>query len=67
MQVGNLVRRKNIWANWKKYNMWMEMEEYKEIGIVVKRLGSTARYVLWSTSGLLWESENKLELVNESR
>ena len=43
------------------------MEEYKEIGIVVKRLGSTARYVLWSTSGLLWESENKLELVNESR
>ncbi len=67
MQVGDLVRRKNIWATWQGHNPWMQSEEYTEVGIVVKWSGVTEQYVLWATSGLSWEDEDELELVNESR
>jgi len=45
----------------------MQSEEYTEVGIVVKWSGVTEQYVLWATSGLSWEDEDELELVNESR
>ena len=67
MQVGDLVRRKNIWSNWENHNTWMEMEEYLEIGIIVKWTGVTEQYVLWPSSGVCWEAEDELELVNETR
>ena len=65
MQVGDLVRRNNIWAEWQKGNEWMNSEEYSEIGIIVKWKGITQRCVLWAKSGLSWESEDEIRLIEE--
>lgn len=66
MQVGDLVRRKDIWAQWTKHNAWVKSEYYKEIGLVVTLNGTTQQYVLWASSGLSWEDEDELELIDES-
>ena len=65
MQVGDLVRRKNIWHKWEKHNGWMRNEEYSEIGIIVEWQGSLNRFVLWPQSGLSWEDEDELEVLDE--
>ena len=63
MKEGDLVKRKNIWAEWQKHNAWMKTDEYTEIGMVVKWSGVTEQYVLWPLTGLSWEAEDEIELI----
>ncbi len=65
MQVGDLVRRKNIWAEWQEHNTWMTHPEYKELGLIVKWQGVTERFVFWTQTGLSWADEDELVLVSK--
>jgi len=72
MKVGDLVRRKDPFAEWQKDNPWMKDKELT--GVVVETANSKANgkmgmvRVHWFTDGVKWwYGEHKLEVVDESR
>ena len=62
MTIGDLVKRKSIYAEWQKYNAWMTEVEKDEIGIIVATGRSVDYRVLWS-SGLSWLDETEIEIA----
>ena len=71
MRIGDLVRRSPIWVEWTKHNSWMTMDEETEIGVITdieKKHGllQDLMVVLWPVTGLSWEDENDLEVIDES-
>ena len=65
MKVGDLVKRADIWQEWRKTNSWIDVS--KEVGIILARTNSAVLEIYWPTAGLQLEDEVHLEIVNESR
>ena len=65
MKVGDLVTRSNKWKEWVRHNSWMEEFEEKEVGIVVRfeYKDKTMAVILWSQTGVSYESAEDLEAV----
>jgi len=67
MKVGDLVRRKDAFAEWQEDNSWMKDKEYT--GVVIKtanpkRSRVTMICVHWFTDGVKWwYGEHKLEVI----
>jgi hypothetical protein len=69
VKAGDIVVRKNIWAQWQRYNKGMTFDD-NEVGIVIKQGKSFIMNrwaIMWSSQGLQWEPEEELEVVSESR
>ena len=62
MTIGDLVKRKNVYAEWQKYNSWMIKDEEGEVGIIVAMGRSVDYRVLWP-SGMSWIDETEIEAV----
>jgi hypothetical protein len=72
MKVGDLVIRKDAFAEWQEDNPWMKDKEYT--GVVVETANPKANgkmqmiCVYWFLDGVKWwYGEHKLEVINESR
>ena len=71
MKIGDLVKRKPIWTEWTKHNSWMTDDEETEIGVITdieKNHGllQNLMVILWPVTGLSFEAENDLEVLDES-
>ena len=71
MKIGDLVRRKDAFAEWQENNPWMK--ETTNTGVVVKianpKNSKMAQIrVHWFIDGVKWwHGEHKLEVINASR
>ena len=71
MQIGDLVRRKDAFAEWQEDNPWMKDKELT--GVIVetanpKQSRMTMICVHWFIDGVKWwYGAHKLEVVNGSR
>jgi len=69
MQVGDLVRRKDSFAEWQKDNTWMKDKQLT--GVIVETANPTKGRmamvrVHWFTDGVRWwYGEHKLEMVKK--
>jgi len=71
MKIGDLVRRKDPFAEWQEDNPWMKDKELT--GVVIKtgnpkQARMTMICVHWFIDGVKWwYGEHKLEVINENR
>ena len=71
MKVGDLVRRKDPFAEWQEDNPWMK--ERTNTGVVIKianpRHSKMAQILVhWFIDGVKWwHGEHKLEVLDENR
>ena len=67
MKVGNLVKRCDTFKEWlKEGNSWMTLEEEQEIGIIIE-YDKDLLVIHWSHTGISWEDEVNVEVINENR
>ena len=67
MKPGDLVKRSDTFKEWMKAgNAWMTLEEEQEIGIM---LDNDEGWIVvhWPHTGISWEDEENVEVVNENR
>jgi len=72
VKIGDLVRRKDAFADWQEDNPWMKDRELT--GVVVETANPKANgkmgmvCVHWFTDGVKWwYGEHKLEVIGENR
>ena len=64
MKVGDLVKRCDTFKEWMQHNAWMTLEEEQELGLIVA-IDKEKLVVSWSFTGISWEDEKELEIINE--
>lgn len=65
MKVGDLVKRSDTFKEWiKAGNAWMTIEEERELGLIVA-IDEEKLVVSWAFTGISWEDENDVEIINE--
>ena len=70
INIGDLVKRVNVWSEWTKYNSWMVDPMDQEIGIIIEFPSDAARpiaFVSWSKSGYSFEELKDLILFKRSQ
>ena len=69
MKACDLVKRSDTFKAWiAEDNLWMTLEEEQEVGIIIKKDDSLPHplfIVNWSHTGISWEDEENLEIINE--
>ena len=72
MKVGDLVKQKDIFADWQEDNTWMEDKELT--GVVVETANPSdynyrgmVRVYWFADCTRVWRRVHRLEVINESR
>ena len=66
MKPGDLIKRSDTFKEWVEHNSWMTLEEEQEIGIMLENDEGWI-VVHCPVTGISWEDEKNVEVVNESR